>query len=159
MKIKMPDVVKIDPLAAIKPQITNVRQLATQWGLTIQLKMLEKYVAEKDVSHIQSTIATIQSKVSIISQADKDVRAKCAKWGLSTYILDQAMNTHDSRQILNAQAELETRCIDAEKEYNAYLVDARKAISDAKSNKIDSSGVEGDVNAVSSDVRDWIMGR
>lgn len=159
LKIKMPDVAKVDPLAAIMPQITNARQLATQWGLTIQLKMLEKYVAEKDVSHIQSTIATIQSKVSIISQADKDIRSKCAKWGLSTYILDQAMNTHDSRQILNAQAELETRCIDAEKEYNAYLVDARKAISDAKSNNIDSSGVEGDVNAVSSDVRDWIMGK
>ncbi len=159
LKIKMPDVAKVDPLAAIMPQITNARQLATQWGLTIQLKMLEKYVAEKDVSHIQSTIATIQSKVSIISQADKDIRSKCAKWGLSTYILDQAMNTHDSRQILNAQAELETRCIDAEKEYNAYLVDARNAISDAKSNNIDSSGVEGDVNAVSSDVRDWIMGK
>lgn len=159
LKIKMPDVVKVDPLAAIMPQITNARQLATQWGLTIQLKMLEKYVAEKDVSHIQSTVATIQSKVSIISQADKDIRSKCAKWGLSIYILDQAMNTHDSRQILNAQAELETRCIDAEKEYNAYLVDARKAISDAKANKIDSSGVEGDVNAVSSDVREWIMGK
>lgn len=159
LKIKMPDVVKVDPMDAIMPQITNARQLATQWGLTIQLKMLEKNVAEKDVSHIQSTIATIQSKVSIISQADKDIRSKCAKWGLSTYILDQAMNTHDSRQILNAQAELETRCIDAEKEYNAYLVGARKAISDAKSNNIDSSGVEGDVNAVSSDVRDWIMGK
>ena len=151
--------VSIDPLAAIMSQITNARQLATQWGLTIQLKMLEKYVAEKNVSHIQSTIATIQSKVSIISQADKDIRSKCAKWGLSTYVLDQAMNTHDSRQILNAQAELETRCLEAEKEYNGYLSEARKAINDAHTAKIDASDVEGDVNAVSSDLRDWVMGK
>ena len=162
LKIKMPiapTAVKIDPLATIMPSIGDARQLATQWGLTIQLKMLEKYVAEKDVSHIQSTISTIQSKVSIISQADKDVRSKCAKWGLSTYILDQAMNTHDSRQILNAQAELETRCIEAEKEYNDYLTEARKAIYDAHTAKIDASDVEGDVNVVSSDLRDWVMGK
>ena len=161
LKIKFPIApeANVDPLADIMPQINNARQLASKWGLTMQLQMLEKYVAEKDVSHIQSTIATIQSKVSIISQADKDIRSKCAKWGLNTHILDQAMNTHDSRQILSAQAELETRCFNAEKEYNDYLADARKAISDAKSNKIDSSGVEGDVNVVSSDLRDWIMGK
>lgn len=162
LKITFPVVpasVKTDPLAAIMPQINDARQLATKWGLTIQLKMLEKYVAEKDVSHLQSTIATIQSKVAIISQADKDIRAKADKWGLNTFILDQAMNTHDSRQILKAQAELETRCIEAEKEYNDYLTEARKAINDAHTAKIDATDVEGDVNAVSSDLRDWIMGK
>ena len=155
----VPAAVRVDPLAAIMPQIENARQLATKWGLAIQLKMLEKYVAAKDVSSIQSTIATIQSKVSIIEQADKDVRSKCDKWGLNTYVLDQAMNTHDSRQILKAQAELEARCLDAEREYNAYLTDARKAISDAHANKIDAADVEGDVNAVTSDLRDWLMGK
>ena len=155
----VPAAVRVDPLAAIMPQIENARQLATKWGLTIQLKMLEKYVAAKDISSIQSTIATIQSKVSIIEQADKDVRSKCDKWGLNTYVLDQAMNTHDSRQILKAQAELEARCLDAEREYNAYLTDARKAISDAHANKIDAADVEGDVNAVTSDLRDWLMGK
>lgn len=154
-----PAAVKIDPLAAIMPQINDARQLATKWGLSVQLNMLEKYVADKDVAHVQSTIATIQSKAAIIAQADKDIRAKCDKWGLNTYILDQAMNTHDSRQILKAQAELETRCIEAEKEYNDYLTEARKAINDAHNAKIDASDVEGDVNAVLSDLRDWIMGK
>lgn len=162
LKISIPVVpasVKIDPLAALMPSIENARQLATKWGITIQLNMLEKDVAAKDVSHIQSTIATIQSKASIIEQADKDIRAKCAKWGLNTYILDQAMNTHDSRQILKAQADLETRCFEAEAEYKSYIADARKAINEAHTAKIDAADVEGDLNAVEADIREWIIAK
>ena len=162
LKISIPVVpasVKIDPLAALMPSIENARQLATKWGITIQLNMLEKYVAAKDVSHIQSTIATIQSKASMIEQADKDIRAKCAKWGLNTYILDQAMNTHDSRQILKAQADLETRCFEAEAEYKSYIADAHKAINEAHTAKIDATDVEGDLNAVEADVREWVIAK
>lgn len=155
----VPGTVKIDPLAALMPSIENARQLATKWGITIQLNMLEKYVATKDVSHIQSTIATIQSKASMIEQADKDIRAKCAKWGLNTYILDQAMNTHDSRQILKAQADLETRCFEAEAEYKSYITDAHKAINEANAAKIDATDVEGDLNAVEADVREWVIAK
>lgn len=155
----VPEVVKVDPLAALMPSIENARQLATKWGITIQLNMLEKYVAAKDVAHVQSTIATIQSKASMIEQADNNIRALCDKWGLSTAILDNAMNTHDSKQILKAQAELETRCMNAEAEYKTYLTEARKAIQDAHTNKIDATDVEGDVNAVTGDLREWVLSK
>ena len=162
LKITFPVVpasVKIDPLAALMPSIENARQLATKWGITIQLNMLEKYVAVKDITKIQSYIATIQSKASIIEQADKDVRAKCAKWGLSTYILDQAMQTHDSRQILKAQSDLETRCFEAEAEYKSYLNEASKAINDAHTAKIDATDVKDDLDAVKADLREWAISK
>lgn len=115
LKIKLPIVpeANVDPLAGIMPQINNARQLASKWGLTVQSSMLEQCVAAKDIPKIKSRIATIEQKALMMEQADKEIRAKCDKWGLNTYILDQAMNAHDFSLILKAHAELETRCINA----------------------------------------------
>lgn len=88
---------QIDPvqqqLNALMPQITQARMLASKWGLTVQLQMLDKYVAEKDIVRIPNRIATIQQKAAEIQQKDADIRAKCSEWGLNTYILDDAMAT------------------------------------------------------------------
>lgn len=104
---------QIDPvqqrLNALMPQITQARMLASKWGLTVQLQMLDKYVAEKDIVRIPNRIATIQQKAAEMQMADNDIRAKCSEWGLNTYILDDAMKTPDSKNILAAMAELETR--------------------------------------------------
>lgn len=161
LKIKLPIVpeANVDPLAGIMPQINNARQLASKWGLTVQSSMLEQCVAAKDVPKIKSRIATIEQKALMMEQADKEIRAKCDKWGLNTYILDQAMNAHDSSLILKAQAELETRYLNAERDYNTYISDARKAIKEANSHKIDASDVQSDVDIVASDIRSWLMGK
>lgn len=102
---------QIDPaqkrLDALMPQITQARMLASKWGLTVQLQMLDKYVAEKDIVRIPNRIATIQQKAAEIQQKDADIRAKCSEWGLNTYILDDAMKTPDSSNILRAIDELE----------------------------------------------------
>lgn len=59
---------QIDPvqqqLNALMPQITQARMLASKWGLTVQLQMLDKYVAEKDIVRIPNRIATIQQKAA-----------------------------------------------------------------------------------------------
>ena len=71
-------------------------------------------VTNKDIAGLQSTLATIKSKTAQMEKMDADIRAKCRDWGLNTYILDSAMNTHDSKQILKAIADLEDSCVQAQ---------------------------------------------
>lgn len=152
---------QIDPiqqqLNALMPQITQARMLASKWGLTVQLQMLDKYVAEKDIVRIPNRIATIQQKAAEMQMADNDIRAKCSEWGLNTYILDDAMKTPDSKNILAAMAELETRVFNAQKEYNQFIADATKAIQDARKYKIDISDMLQLVADITGDKREWIM--
>ena len=152
---------QIDPvqqqLNALMPQITQARMLASKWGLTVQLQMLDKYVAEKDIVRIPNRIATIQQKAAEMQMADNDIRAKCSEWGLNTYILDDAMKTPDSKNILAAMAELETRVFNAQKEYNQFIADATKAIQDARKYKIDVTDMLELIATITSDKREWIM--
>lgn len=152
---------QIDPvqqqLNALMPQITQARMLASKWGLTVQLQMLDKYVAEKDIVRIPNRIATIQQKAAEMQMADNDIRAKCSEWGLNTYILDDAMKTPDSKNILAAMAELETRVFNAQKEYNQFIADATQAIKDARKYKIDVTDMLELIATVTSDKREWIM--
>lgn len=152
---------QIDPvqqqLNALMPQITQARMLASKWGLTVQLQMLDKYVAEKDIVRIPNRIATIQQKAAEMQMADNDIRAKCSEWGLNTYILDDAMKTPDSKNILAAMAELETRVFNAQKEYNQFIADATKAIQDARKYKIDISDMLQLIATITGDKREWIM--
>lgn len=152
---------QIDPvqqqLNALMPQITQARMLASKWGLTVQLQMLDKYVAEKDIVRIPNRIATIQQKAAEMQMADNDIRAKCSEWGLNTYILDDAMKTPDSKNILAAMAELETRVFNAQKEYNQFIADATKAIQDARKYKIDISDMLQLVADITGDKREWVM--
>lgn len=152
---------QIDPvqqqLNALMPQITQARMLASKWGLTVQLQMLDKYVAEKDIVRIPNRIATIQQKAAEIQMADNDIRAKCSEWGLNTYILDDAMKTPDSKNILAAMAELETRVFNAQKEYNQFIADATKAIQDARKYKIDVTDMLELIATITNDKREWIM--
>ena len=149
LKIDLPKpTVQVDVLAPYKMQIAQARQQATKWGLSVQLAMLEKYVADKDIPSIQSRIATIQSKAMQMEQADADIRRKCSEWGLSTYILDEAMRNPDSKNILAKIAELETRCMEAEKEYKAFISDANQAIQEARKYKVDVSGMLNDVATI-----------
>lgn len=152
---------QIDPvqqqLNALMPQITQARMLASKWGLTVQLQMLDKYVAEKDIVRIPNRIATIQQKAAEIQQKDVDIRAKCSEWGLNTYILDDAMKTPDSSNILRAIDELETRVFNAQKEYNQFIADATKAIQDARKYKIDVTDMLELIATITSDKREWIM--
>ncbi len=160
LKIDLPKpTVQVDVLAPYKMQIAQARQQATKWGLSVQLAMLEKYVADKDIPSIQSRIATIQSKAMQMEQADADIRRKCSEWGLSTYILDEAMRNPDSKNILAKIAELETRCMEAEKEYKAFISDANQAIKEARKYKVDVSGMLNDVATIIGDKREWVMGK
>lgn len=160
LKIDLPkQTVQVDVLAPYKMQIAQARQQATKWGLSVQLTMLEKYVADKDVPSIQSRIATIQAKAMQMEQADADIRRKCAEWGLNTYPLDEAMRNPDSRNILAKMAELETRCKDAEKEYKAFISDANKAIQEARKYKIDVLEMLNDIATITGDKREWVMGK
>ena len=160
LKIELPKpTVQVDVLAPYKMQIAQARQQATRWGLSVQLTMLEKYVAGKDIPSIQSRIATIQAKAMQMEQADADIRRKCAEWGLNTYPLDEAMRNPDSRNILAKMAELETRCKDAEKEYKAFISDANKAIQEARKYKIDVLEMLNDIATITGDKREWVMGK
>lgn len=160
LKIDLPKpTVQVDVLAPYKMQIAQARQQATKWGLSVQLTMLEKYIADKDIPSIQSRIATIQSKAMQMEQADADIRRKCAEWGLNTYPLDEAMHNPDSKNILAKMAELETRCLEAEKEYKTFISDANQAIQEARKYKVDVSGMLNDVATITGDKREWIMGK
>lgn len=160
LKIELPkQIVQVDVLAPYKMQIAQARQQATKWGLSVQLTMLDKFVADKDIPSIQSRIATIQAKAMQMEQADADIRRKCAEWGLNTYPLDEAMRNPDSRNILAKMAELETRCKDAEKEYKAFISDANKAIQEARKYKIDVLEMLNDIATITGDKREWIMGK
>lgn len=160
LKIELPKpTVQVDVLAPYKMQIAQARQQATKWGLSVQLTMLEKYVADKDIPSIQSRIATIQAKAMQMEQADTDIRRKCSEWGLSTYILDEAMHNPDSKNILAKMAELEERCMNAEKEYNSFISDANKAIQEGRKYKIDVSEILNDIATITGDKREWVMGK
>lgn len=152
---------QIDPvqqqLNALMPQITQARMLASKWGLTVQLQMLDKYVAEKDIVRIPNRIATIQQKAAEIQQKDADIRAKCSEWGLNTYILDDAMKTPDSSNILRAIDELEKRVENAKQEYKAFINDANEAIKEARKYKIDVTDMLELIATITSDKREWIM--
>lgn len=151
---------QVDVLAPYMTQIAQARQMASKWGLNLQLSMLDKCVNEKDIASIQSRIATIQSKALQMEQADADIRQKCKEWGLSTYILDEAMRTPDSKNILAQMAELETRAFNAEREYKTFISDANNAIIEARKYKgIDISGLLADIATITSDKREWIMGK
>ena len=158
LKITLPTVqVQTDVLAPYRAQIEQARQQATKWGLSVQLTMLDKYVADKDIASIQSRIATIQSKAAQMEQADADIRRKCYEWGLSTYILDEAMRNPDSKNILAKMSELEDRCFEAEKDYKKFIADATNAIQEARKYKIDVSGMLNDIATITGDKREWVM--
>lgn len=157
------DTQQIDPeqrrLDALMPQITQARMLASKWGLTVQLQMLDKYVAEKDIVRIPNRIATIQQKAAEIQQKDADIRAKCSEWGLNTYILDDAMKTPDSSNILRAIDELEKRVENAKQEYKAFINDANEAVKEARKYKIDVSDMLQLIATITGDKREWIMSK
>lgn len=159
LKIALPTVQQVDVLAAYQSQIMEARANATKWGLSVQLNMLELRVANKDVAGLQSTLTTIKSKTAQMEQVDAEIRAKCSDWGLSTYILDEAMRTPDSKNILAKMAELEERCFAAEKEYKDYIRQAGQAIKDANSVKIDAMDVTDDLSIVLGDKREWILAK
>lgn len=159
LKIALPTVQQVDVLAAYRRQIAEARANATKWGLSVQLNMLEMRVANKDVAGLQSTLATIQSKTAQMEKMDADIRAKCSDWGLNTYVLDSAMNTHDSKQILQAMSDLEDRVKAAEKDYKGYISQAGQAIKDANEAKIDAMDVTNDLAAVLGDKREWILAK
>ena len=154
---------QIDPaqkqLDALMPQITEARMLAKKWGLADQLNMLEMYVTNKDVTRIQSRIATIQLKAAEMQTAESDIRAKCSEWGLSTYILDEAMRTPDVTNILVAISELKKRVDDAQKEYKSFIHDANEAIKEARKYKIDVSDILNDIATITGDKREWVMSK
>ena len=159
LKIALPTVQQVDVLAAYRSQIEEARINATKWGLSVQLNMLELRVTNKDIAGLQSTLATIKSKTAQMEKMDADIRAKCRDWGLNTYILDSAMNTHDSKQILKAIADLEDRCVAAEKEYKDYIKQAGQAIKDANKAKIDATDVTNDLATVLGDKREWLLAK
>lgn len=149
----------VDVLAPYRAQIAEMRAAAVKWGLQVQVDMLDKYVADKDITRIESRMATIRIKVAEIEKADADVRAKCREWGLSTYILDDAMRNPDAKNILAQMAELETRAFNAAKEYKQYITDATNAAKEARKLKIDVSGILADIATVTGDKREWLMGK
>lgn len=158
LKIDLPTPqAQVDVLAPYRAQIEQARQMARKWGLSVQITMLDKYVADKDIASIQSRITTIQAKVSQMEQADADIRRKCAEWGLSTYILDEAMRNPDSKNILAKMSELDDRCIIAAKEYKSFISDAQNVVDEAKKLKIDVSRMLSIISTIKGDKREWVM--
>ena len=163
LKIALPEKPKIDPiqqqLDALKPQITMMRQGCLKWGLSLQLSMLDKYVQDRDIAHIQSRLATIQSKVAELEQKDSSIRAKCQEWGLNTFILDDAMKNPDSIKILQAMNELEERVKNAEKEYKTFINEANEAIKEARKHNIDISDMLNDILTITGNKQEWVNGK
>jgi hypothetical protein len=154
---------QIDPaqkrLDALMPQIIQARALATKWGLSVQLTMLNRYVSDKDITEIQSILATIQKMADKLQMDDNDIRHKCSEWGLSTYILDEAMRTPDATNILVAISELKKRVDDAQKEYKSFIHDANEAVKEARKYKIDVSDMLQLIATITGDKREWIMSK
>lgn len=158
LKIELPTPqAQVDVLAPYWAQIEQARQMARKWGLSVQITMLDKYVADKDIASIQSRITTIQAKASQMEQADADIRRKCAEWGLSTYILDEAMRNPDSKNILAKMSELDDKCIIAGKEYKSFISDAQNVVDEAKKLKIDVSRMLSIISTIKGDKREWVM--
>ena len=163
LNIALSEKPKIDPiqqqLDALKPQITMMRQGCLKWGLSLQLSMLDKYVQDRDIAHIQSRLATIQSKVAELEQKDSSIRAKCQEWGLNTFILDDAMKNPDSIKILQAMNELEERVKNAEKEYKTFINEANEAIKEARKHNIDISDMLNDILTITGNKQEWVNGK
>lgn len=158
LKIELPTPqAQVDVLAPYRAQIEQARQMARKWGLSVQITMLDKYVADKDIASIQSRITTIQAKASQMEQADVDIRRKCAEWGLSTHILDEAMRNPDSKNILAKMSELDDKCIIAAKEYKSFISDAQNVVDEAKKLKIDVSRMLSIISTIKGDKREWVM--
>lgn len=155
------DTQQIDPvqrqLDALMPQITQARMLAKKWGMADQLNMLETYVTNKDITRIQSRIATIQLKAAEMQSAESDIRAKCSEWGLSTFVLDTAMKVPEHNAITRAIDILKERVEKAKEEYEAFIHDANEAIKEARKYKIDVSDMLQLVADITGDKREWIM--
>lgn len=152
---------QIDPvqqqLNALMPQITQARMLASKWGLTVQLQMLDKYVAEKDIVRIPNRIATIQQKAAEMQSAESDIRAKCSEWGLSTFVLDTAMKVPEHNAITRAIDILKERVEKAKEEYEAFIHDANEAIKEARKYKIDVDDMLNIIATITGDKREWVM--
>lgn len=152
---------QIDPvqqqLNALMPQITQARMLAKKWGMADQLNMLETYVTNKDITRIQSRIATIQLKAAEMQSAESDIRAKCSEWGLSTFVLDTAMKVPEHNAITRAIDILKERVEKAKEEYEAFIHDANEAIKEARKYKIDVDDMLNIIATITSDKREWIM--
>ena len=160
LKISLPTVqVQTDVLAPYRAQIEQARQQATKWGLSIELSILERYIADKDVRSLEIRIGTIFTKAKQMELRDANIRAKCSEWGLSTYILDDAMRNPDSQNILKQISELDNRCKDAENEYKAFISDANDAIKEARKYKIDISEMLNDIATITGDKREWVMAK
>lgn len=160
LKITLPTVqVQTDVLAPYRAQIEQARQQATKWGLSVQLTMLDKYVADKDIRSLEIRIGTIFTKAKQMELMDANIRSKCSEWGLSTYILDDALRTPDSQNILKQISELEDRCKKAEKEYKTFISDANDAIKEARKFGVDISDMLNRVATISGDKREWVMSK
>lgn len=154
---------QIDPvqqqLNALMPQITQARMLAKKWGMADQLNMLETYVTNKDITRIQSRIATIQLKAAEMQSAESDIRAKCSEWGLSTFVLDTAMKVPEHNAITRAIDILKERVEKAKEEYEAFIHDANEAIKEARKYKIDVDDMLNIIATITGDKREWIMSK
>ncbi len=157
------DTQQIDPvqrqLDALMPQITQARMLAKKWGMADQLNMLETYVTNKDITRIQSRIATIQLKAAEMQSAESDIRAKCSEWGLSTFVLDTAMKVPEHNAITRAIDILKERVEKAKEEYEAFIHDANEAIKEARKYKIDVDDMLNIIATITGDKREWIMSK
>jgi hypothetical protein len=157
LSIELPKFTNTDVLAPYTTQIEQAKQNASKWGLVDECNKLLSYVSAKNVQGVQSQITAIQSRTTHMERKETEIRRKCAEWGLSTFILDDAIGTSSNINILGQMAILEGRCTNAEKEYKQFITDATQAITDAKTYKVDSSALSASLSAVQNDKREWTM--
>ena len=143
----------------LNAQIEQARELAKKWGLSVQLRVLDKRVETKDIPGIQSTITTINNKSNDLQEQYNNAIKNCKEWGISTSPLDTVMRNPTSADILNAINGLNNKCAQEQKEYNAYLVEAKNAIKDAKAKSVNCSEVVDDVYTVTEDKTQWVKGK
>lgn len=143
----------------LNAQIEQARALAKKWGLSVQLRVLDKRVKAKDIPGIQSTITTINNKSNDLQEQYNNAIKNCKEWGISTSPLDAVMRNPTSADILNAINGLNNKCAQEQKEYNAYLVEAKNAIKKAKAKSVNCSEVVDDVYTVTEDKTQWVKGK
>lgn len=124
-----------------------------------ELLALFKSVEKKQGASATKKIDPVQQQIDALQPSIEQIRRECKAWGLNTYILDEAIAKRNVAEITKAIETLKNR---KSAEYNAllaYMREATKVINEASRLKIDVSVVTNDVKTVTTDYREWVMGK
>nr|DAJ36625.1 MAG TPA: Papain fold toxin 1, glutamine deamidase [Caudoviricetes sp.] len=106
-----------------------------------------------------STVDPIQQELDALQPQIVSIRQKSAEWGLNTPLLDAALAARNPKDVVLAILSLKNRVNNAMNGLKVFIADMEATIKDAKVNKVDSSDVFADLQAIKADKRYWLMGK